>query len=290
LRYPGGKGKIANFLKVLFAQNGFVGYEYVELYAGGASIALSLLFEDYASRVHINDLNRSVFAFWHAVLNAPEKLCRRIVSARLTMTEWERQRAVQRASDPDIDDLAYSTFFLNRTNRSGILDGGVIGGKDQRGKWKLDARFNVRDLVRRIEKVARHRSRITLTQMDAAVYLRKWLPRLDVPVFLYLDPPYYVKGRELYEHAYEHDDHATVARLIRKISKPWAVSYDATPQILKLYDGCQSLRYSLSYSAGDRHRGSEAMFFSALVAPPQVQPAGVPTSAVLSAQRLAIGR
>ncbi|TAN22207.1 MAG: DNA adenine methylase, partial [Actinomycetota bacterium] len=71
LRYPGGKGKITNFMKMVFLVNGLVGAEYVEPYAGGASVGLSLLFEEYASHIYINDLNDSVFAFWNAVVNMP---------------------------------------------------------------------------------------------------------------------------------------------------------------------------------------------------------------------------
>ena len=181
LRYPGGKGKVANFMKLLFTENDFVGWDYVEPYAGGASVALALLFEDYAAHVHINDINRSVYAFWRVVLDQPDELCARILDTRVSTAEWRRQRKVQMAVDPAPLDLAFSTFFLNRTNRSGIITGGIIGGQGQDGTWKLDARYNKSDLVRRIQKVARFRGRITLTQLDAFEFLEPWVANTGSP-------------------------------------------------------------------------------------------------------------
>lgn len=262
LRYPGGKGKVANFLKLMFLENDLLGSEYVELYAGGASVALSLLYEDFASHVHINDINRSIYAFWSIVLNDPEGLCRAITDTSVTIEEWKRQKAVQSATDPTELELAFSTFFLNRTNRSGILAGGIIGGYKQQGKWKIDARYNKAELCRRICKVARFRSRISLTCADAASMLGEIASRPAGSTFVYLDPPYYVKGKGLYDNFYRHEDHVEIAQAVQTLKCPWVVSYDAVPEILTLYGSTRSLRYSLNYSAAQKHRGSEAMFFS----------------------------
>lgn len=286
MRYPGGKGKIANYVKMLFLCNGLVGYDYVEPYAGGAGVALSLLYEEYASHVYINDLDQSVFAFWHAVLNETDELCQRIANTAVTMKEWEHQKEVQRAMDADRMDLAFSTFFLNRTNRSGIIDGGVIGGKDQEGSWKLDARYNTEALIARIRKVARYRNRITLNQMDAADYVREMISGLPQRTFTYFDPPYYVKGGGLYENSYRDEDHAEMAELVRSIAQPCIVSYDAVPRILGLYKGFDRITYSLSYSAADHYRGSEVMFFSTGLKLPDVSsPANIHGGAVNGMRR-----
>lgn len=286
LRYPGGKGKVANYIKLLFLHNDLLGSEYVEVFAGGASVALSLLFEEYAAKIHINDLNRSIFCFWDAVLNNTPALCERIRNARVDMDEWHRQRAIQFSNCPDPLDLAYSTFFLNRTNRSGIISAGVIGGQRQEGKWKLDARFNSRELVRRIEKIAEYRSRITLTNHDAAVYLRDTLPSLPAHSFVYLDPPYFEKAGGLYEHVYQRRDHEQIAGLVGGIQQPWLISYDAHPEILRLYSEFRSLIYGLSYSAADRYRGAEVMLFSrGIEQPPTPSPANIPFSLVDEVRR-----
>ncbi|WP_220039593.1 DNA adenine methylase [Micromonospora endophytica] len=262
LRYPGGKGKVANFLKLVFLENDLLGSEYVELYAGGASVALSLLYEDFASHVHINDINRSIYAFWKVALDDPEGLCRAITDTPVTVEEWKRQKAIQSATDPTELELAFSTFYLNRTNRSGIIAGGIIGGHEQQGGWKIDARYNKAELCRRIRKVARFRSRISLTGADAAAMLGDIATRPARSTFVYLDPPYYVKGKGLYDNFYKHQDHVDIAQAVQALRCPWVVSYDAVPEILSLYGSIRSLRYSLNYSAAEKHRGSEAMFFS----------------------------
>jgi DNA adenine methylase len=280
LRYPGGKGKVANYIKLLVLENGLVGCEYVEPYAGGASVALSLLFEEYASHVHINDLNRSVYAFWKVVLERPHDLCESIANVTVDTDEWHRQRAIQVETDPDEYALAFSTFFLNRTCRSGIISGGVIGGLDQTGGWKINARFNRADLIRRIQKVARYRSRITVSGIDAAQYVTEVLPDIDNP-FIYLDPPYYVKGEGLYQNFYRHADHERIAALVADVRAPWIVSYDSALAVGQLYRSYQSIEYSLSYSAQHRHKGEELMFFSPNLALPDVtSPAKVSLDAV----------
>lgn len=275
LRYPGGKGKVANYIKLLLL-NDLVGCEYVEPYAGGASVALSLLFEEYADHIHINDLNRSVYAFWKVVVERSEDLCDLIARVTVDTEQWHRQRAIQNEDNPNEFDLAFSTFFLNRTSRSGIIGGGVIGGLDQTGRWKIDARFNRSDMIRRIRKIARYSSRITVTGLDAAEYVTKVLPGIASP-FIYLDPPYYVKGEGLYQNFYRDSDHRQIAGLVSKLHAPWVVSYDSAPVIAELYEAFPSIGYDLSYSAQRPHRGAELMFFDpGLVLPDVPSPANVP--------------
>lgn len=277
---------MANFLKLVFLRNSLIGQNYVELYAGGASVALALLYEEYASQVFINDLNNSIYAFWYSVLNDTDALCTRIQDTAVTIEEWHRQRAIQISEQPELLDLAFSTFFLNRTNRSGIISGGVIGGKNQDGQWKLDARYNKLDLIGRIQKIARYKGRITLTRHDAAKYIRNVLPTLPENSFLYLDPPYYVKGGGLYEHFYKHNDHVEIAELIRETQHSWIVSYDAVPEIKALYAGYERIEYGLNYSAANRYKGSEVMFLSRqLVRPPVDTPANINNKVVRQMQQ-----
>jgi DNA adenine methylase len=273
LRYPGGKGKLTDFIKLVFRENDLLDGHYVEPYAGGAGVAITLLLLDYAQVIHLNDLNRPVHAFWHAVLKHNDELCARIHDAQVTMEEWHRQKAVQRnPQNHSVLDLGFSTFFLNRTNRSGIILGGVVGGKNQDGPWKLDARFNKADLLKRIEKIGRYASRIRLYNQDAERFIETVLPTLPEKTLVYLDPPYYVKGSGLYEDHYRHEDHARVARLVMSaIRHPWIVSYDNDPEIRPLYPGKRSIVYDISYSAAERYAGDEIMFFSDRLAIPDVE-------------------
>jgi DNA adenine methylase len=290
LRYPGGKGKIANYVKLVMLENDLVGREYVEPYAGGASVALSLLFEDYVPHIHINDLNSGVHAFWQAALLRTEELCERVRTTPATIATWRVQRAVLSAATEHTDavDLGFATFFLNRTNRSGIIAGGVIGGLDQSGPWKIDARYNADELAKRIGKIGRYRSRISLTRLDAVDFLQRWTSNAEEPAFVYLDPPYFVKGRGLYDNFYSPDDHEAVAAAVQRLAHPWIVSYDAAPQILDLYGSTPSLRYSLAYSASSQpSSGPEVMFFRPGLQIPAggIQPAGIAPATVLDRRR-----
>lgn len=264
LRYPGGKGKLVPYVKKIFEQNNLVDGVYVEPYAGGAAVAMELLLHEYVRKVYINDISDGVAAFWRSVLDDTDALCAKISGAKLNMKEWHKQKAIQREPEEHDDlTLGFSTFFLNRTNRSGILGAGVIGGKEQLGKWKLDARFNKPDLIQRIQVIARIRERIEFSQLDAVAFIDSVAPRLPAKSLLYLDPPYYVKGSDLYLHHYQHDDHMAIAKRVAKLkSKNWIVSYDNVEQIRTMYGKFRKIVYGLSYSAQDRYKGSEIMFFS----------------------------
>lgn len=263
LRYPGGKRKLTNFIKLIFHKNNLLDGDYVEPYAGGASIALSLLFHEYVRRIFINDIDLSVYAFWHSVLNDTDNLCEKIRNTKITIDEWHVQKKIQGDVNATILERGFSTFFLNRTNRSGIISAGVIGGKGQTGKWKLDARFNKEDLIGRIQKVARYRSRIHLYHLDAIDFLTTVSSQIKAGSLIYLDPPYYIKGQQqLYTNFYKPEDHVKVAERVKGLGQKWIVSYDNEPAISKLYEGFQSVTYDIHYNAQMRYRGDEVMFFS----------------------------
>ncbi len=265
LRYPGGKGKLSNFVRFIFEKNGLLDGHYVEPYAGGAGVALALLYNEYVTTIHINDINPAVHAFWHSALHEPDDLCQAIWDTPVTTDQWQRCRDVlNNHSEHSTLSLGFSAFFLNRTNRSGIIKGGMIGGKNQDGPWKIDARFNKDDLIARIRKVAHNRSRIRLYNQDAEDFLTGTLPFLPQKTLVYLDPPYYSKGKRyrLYENQYHHRDHQRIAEMVGKIQQKWLVSYDACPEILQLYAPYRNHIYGLHYSANKRHEGSEILIFS----------------------------
>mgnify|MGYP002408327499 CR=1 FL=1 len=254
---------MAEFVRDTLAANGIVDGTYIEPFAGGASIAISLLNGEHVSRVIINDVDRSIYAFWYAVLNHPDELCRRIDEAQVNMETWEKQRMVQqRKSDADMVDLAFSTFFLNRTNRSGILRGGVIGGKAQRGPWVMDARFNKADLIRRIDRIALYKERIELHCEDAIVFLDGIRSQIDSDTLAYLDPPYYHQGSALYMNYYEPRDHERLAYHIQNMKHKWILTYDYAPEVIDMYAWAKKRLLSLSYTAGRKTRAYEMIAFS----------------------------
>lgn len=264
LRYPGGKGKVADYFKQIFKDNLLYDGVYIEPYAGGASVALSLLFNEYASKIIINDIDRSIYSFWHSVLNKPEEICKLINDTPVNMETWHKQKVIQKnKAKYGLLKVGFATFFLNRTNRSGILNAGVIGGQEQTGNWKIDARFNKKDLISRIQKIASYSKRIELHNSDAVELVKSLKKTLPQKSLFYFDPPYYVKGKDLYLNYYQDNDHKQIATEIGKLNKQkWIVTYDSVPSIKNLYTDFRQVKYSLNYSAAQAGKGEELMIFS----------------------------
>lgn len=263
LRYPGGKGRLANYIAEILEMNELVGGGYSEPFCGGAGIALSLLYAEKVNHIYLNDVDRAVYAFWHTAIHENERLCKLIKDTPVNMDTWLRQKEAQNHKETaDLVDLGFSTFFLNRTNRSGILNAGVIGGKEQKGEWKIDARFKKENLIDRIELLGYYSDNIDITNIDVLEFIDKKTPKMPANTLIYFDPPYFKKGQKLYQNHFAGDDHANLAQKIKKsVSQPWIVSYDNVPQIAALYSDCEQEAFTLNYSANLHTRGSELMVF-----------------------------
>ena len=267
LRYPGGKGRMGPWLGALMKANGLKGGCYVEPYAGGAGAALFLLRRGYAGRIVINDADPAIFAFWDAVVNDTDALVKKVASTTPTMqARFDAKQVLLDAKSHDRLEVAFAAFLLNRTSRSGILNGGVIGGKEQAGTYKLDARYNKEDLIDRIKSIGALRSKIQVYGLDALDFFSKVGERLPPKkTLIYLDPPYYVKGSQLYRNCYQHGDHSAVGELVKSLSRPVLVTYDDTPEIRKIYKGMSWTLFSLKYSTHlNRPLASELLFYKNL--------------------------
>lgn len=265
LRYPGGKSCIFPFVSNMFYENDLIGSGYAEPYAGGSGLALRLLFEEYVSKIYINDFDRAIYCFWMAVINRPVEFCKWIESVDITIENWDIYKEVQNNSATADDfELAKSTFFLNRTNISGVIKGGIIGGYKQLGKYKIDARFNKKDLIERIHRIASFKHRIIVSNLDGLAFINMMNKKKE-DVFIYLDPPYYLKGADLYMNFYSKKDHEKLSKYVHKMEKKWMVSYDNQEFILNLYASKEKVMYQLSQSASNRV-GDEILIFSEKIA------------------------
>ena len=264
LRYPGGKAKVASFVQELIIQNNLLDGTYVEPYVGGGSVALCMLFNECVSDIYINDIDLSIYAFWHSILMDSERFCRLIHDTPVNMAVWKKQRDIQANKlKEDLLTVGFSTFFLNRTNRSGILNAGVIGGNDQTGNYKIDARYNKSDLIRRISRIAEYSDRIHLSNLDALQLIKDLCLKLSEKTLFYFDPPYYVKGKGLYLNHYNDENHREIATAIKYLPKfKWIVSYDNVDFITSLYSDLRQKIFELNYSASNSGKGKEVMIFS----------------------------
>lgn len=264
LRYPGGKAKVSPFIQELLIKNNLLDGAYVEPYVGGGSVALSMLLNECVSDIYINDIDRSIYAFWHSVITDSDRFCRLIQDTPVNMEEWRKQRIIQaNKCQEDLLTVGFSTFFLNRTNRSGILTAGVIGGNNQSGNYKIDARYNKKDLINRISRISEYSERIHLFNLDALLFIDKLSSVLPEKTLLYFDPPYYVKGKGLYLNHYNDNDHKEIATAIKRLSQfKWIISYDNVEFITSLYSDFRQKIFELNYSASNSGKGKEVMIFS----------------------------
>jgi DNA adenine methylase len=265
LRYPGGKGRFAPLIAETMRANNLEGGHYLEPYAGGAGVALVLLFDNLVEQIHINDADPAIAGFWRVATQKTGELIAMVQSEPVTMDAWHHWRAVM-FGDISGNELerGFATLFMNRTNRSGILKAGVIGGKAQSGAYKLDERFMRDALCKRLERIGCNANAIHVYEEDAHQLLLRCHQFLPMRSLIYLDPPYYVKGAGLYRNFYKHDDHLKIARLLgsSRFRRPWVVSYDNADEIRAMYDYARSCTYGLDYTAQTRYTGAEVMFFS----------------------------
>jgi DNA adenine methylase len=270
LRYPGGKARFAPVIADVMRSNGLAGGHYLEPYAGGAGVALALLFDGVAEQIHINDADPAVAAFWRSATTQSDGLSKMVADQPVNMDAWFHWRAVMQHELPATDlERGFATLFMNRTNRSGILKAGVIGGKAQAGDYKLGARFMRDELCLRLERIGRYAKAISVYEEDAYELLLRCHRFLPLNSLVYLDPPYYVKGSGLYRNFYKHDDHVRIAKLLAspRFRRPWVVSYDNADEIRSMYAYANSFTYGLYYTAQRRYTGAEVMFFSERLRP-----------------------
>jgi len=264
LRYPGGKSCLFELLSGIIRSNKLQRGHYAEPFAGGCGLALALLYSGHVSDIHINDVDPAIWAFWHSVLNDTDKLVYKIAKTPITVDEWHHQKEIFNTGD--VDDplkLGFAAFFLNRTNRSGIIkDAGMIGGYQQNGNYKIDCRFNREALIGRVQRIAKYRGRIHLYRRDALDFIEQVKDTLPEQTFLCVDPPYFKKGSSLYTSFYNPQDHAVLADAIIALDRPWIVTYDNAPEITQLYRARRQFEFDINYSVQTKRKGTEVLIAS----------------------------
>jgi len=264
LRYPGGKSSLHDVIANILVINKLDRGHYIEPYAGGCGLALTLLFNGDVSDVHINDIDISIWSFWHSIFEELDNLLDLILSTPVTIEEWHRQREIQLAPEKHSTlSLGFATFFLNRTNRSGIIKGaGAIGGLQQTGNYKIDCRFNKSALIERIKRIYKYRNRIHLSRLDALDFMKQKQDTLPDRAFFCIDPPYFNKGASLYTSFYGPEDHQQVAEMVLQLKRPWVVTYDNVPEISQLYKRKRQFNFDINYSLNRKRVGHELMIAS----------------------------
>lgn len=263
LRYPGGKSKIAPLIRLIIQNNQEQNITYIEPFAGGAGVALDLLLSGAVKQIVINDYDKAIYSFWRSLKESPQDLIDRIQNIPLTIDEWRHQKEIYNTQNKIYSvDLGFAAFYLNRTNRSGILTAGPIGGYKQTGNYLMDARYNRAILIQRIEEIVKYRKQIAIYNKDIRSFINNIIPRYPISSFVYFDPPYYVNGQRLYKNALSPSDHSKIASsIINNVNCQWIITYDDVPELRAIYTGFPQRRYTLNYSAANKGKGTELMIF-----------------------------
>lgn len=261
LRYPGGKTCLVPLFEKVIEENSLSDITYVEPYAGGAGAALALLYSGKVGRIVINDLDAAIYAFWHAAVKSSEAFIEKMKHTPVNVREWRRQKKIYQDKKANIFDRGFATFFLNRTNVSGIMEGGPIGGLEQKGKWKINARFNKKTLTKRLQQLGSYADKITVTNRDGVDLIKDYLQAQNT--FIYLDPPYFEKGSSLYMNSYKGADHSSLADVLNHNSNSfWLLTYDNKRQIKSLYPDRRVVNFSLAYRAYEARIGKEILILA----------------------------
>lgn len=237
LRYPGGKGSLKYFLANALVDNGLYGKALVEPFCGGAGASIPLLEAGMIDHLYLNDKSPAVFNFWKNVFFNTGEFLNVISKCDVTLEEWGRQKHIaNNPNDYSSIEVGFSTFFLNRCNRSGLLSAGPIGGMEQAGKYKIDCRFNKENLINRIEKISSFRDKVSVSGQDASVFLESLSDDVLNESLIFIDPPYVAQGKSLYKgYSFSEKDHEEFSRYIKQKAWKWIITYDDHPLIHALY-------------------------------------------------------
>lgn len=261
-RYPGGKAFLYKYLHGRVSTLPEGARYYAEPFCGGAGSAVILLKLNAVDEIHLNDADPKVFSAWQAILENTERFAQAIRDTPIDLETWHAcKKVVERAGEPSFE-LGFATFFLNRTSRSGIVIGaGPIGGYDQKGNWKIDARFNREALVERVLWLGSIKERIKLTQEDALTFLSKSPKRLDIDrTLFFVDPPYVTAGGRLYLNAMNEAKHIALSDLLQDGVLPhWVLTYDDHPLIRELYSARPIADLAVTYSLQNKRKEQEVL-------------------------------
>lgn len=280
LRYPGGKTKLYDKVVGILKKNDLQDAIYVEPFCGGSGLAIKLLLCNEVSSIVINDIDPAIYAFWYCVLNKTEELCSRLTECIITIEERDKQiRILRDVGSYSTLDIGFATLFLNRTNISGILNAGPIGGREQAGKDKLDARFKKKVLKDKISTIAAQREKISIHNLDVIDFVDKVLPTYESSrLFLNFDPPYVKKGQELYLNHFSMEDHKRLRDKVSQCDHYWIVTYDYNDSVLDLYSSFYYERIQLNHSAGSMKKGEEVIIYSSNLQTHRLLPDLIPTA------------
>lgn len=230
LRYPGSKKFLKPVISNWIQTHGLQESTFYEPFCGGASLGLGLLTSGHIKKLVLADKDRTVRALWQCVFSDYGWLQRAIKTREVSLDMWNK---IKMSKPITRRENAWKCLYLNRTCFSGISKGGPIGGQTQSSKYKIDCRFNRLTLSKAVKELANHKGSVkvlpTRTWDKTVQHAEK-----DNNAIIYLDPPYFLKGKLLYNEFFNYSDHQELINYCATLKMPWILSYDLCDEILEL--------------------------------------------------------
>jgi DNA adenine methylase len=246
-RYPGGKNKllpvIMHYLVPVLDRTDV----YYEPFIGGGSVVIEVAKRYPDKQLIVNDFDYNMSSFWGMIACGSD-------SQWATLEEKIKQQPTvdmfnQLRSETPTCNLegAYHAIFFNRCTFSGIATSGPIGGQGQKSRYTVDCRYNADRLIKECRELRKLMSgRLSSCYLQFQAFL-EFVTKQYGNGAIYLDPPYYVKGPELYPCSMGHEDHVELARQLRE-RKNWVLSYDVCDEIADLYSFANCIMIDAKYS------------------------------------------
>lgn len=255
-RYPGGKTKLSKniLLEIGEILNGSDSavfedteqkFTFIDPFVGGGSIALGVINQYSKAKLVLNDMDRLIQHFWLSMYcpDLTENIIEYIRQySNPSVEDFNHLRSLAEQDMLETSTEGFLALFFNRTAFSGILKSGPMGGYEQKGKYKIDCRYNADKLIsniKNISEVMQSRS-VDYWRCDFRVLLNKYID--DKDCFVYLDPPYMVQGKQLYNHFMEYDDYVEMAEILKKAKFKWLLSHDDNPEFIKLFEDWANIK------------------------------------------------
>jgi len=227
-RYPGGKTWFIPYLRDWLKSNSKLPGRFIEPFAGGGIVSLTVAFERLAKHVIFGELDAGVAAVWRVVLNGQaDWLAKQILNFELTS---QKVHSVLSEPGQTLRDLAFQTILRNRVQRGGIMAAGAGLVKEGESGKGLLSRWYPETLARRIREINHLKDRMTFVEGDGFALLEEH--KADKDAFYFIDPPYTAAARRLYTRW--QIDHRRLFETMRECKGDFLMTYDNTPEIAAL--------------------------------------------------------
>lgn len=247
-RYPGGKSKLIKPIFSYFNIDSSI-EEYREPFFGGGSIGIEFLKRNKMKRIWINDYDKALSDLWESVIKHPDELKKLVMNFVPSVKEFDSIR--NKLIEGNVSDTVNNGFMklaIHQISYSGLglKSGGPLGGREQKSEYKINCRWSPSYICNKIDAINNLFAdrNVQCTNTDFS----KLITDTSKKAFIYLDPPYYMKGNDLYYYGFSEKDHIRLMNLLKETKHKWVLSYDDCPQIRELYSWARIHSTEVNYS------------------------------------------